>query len=147
LGRVGRGLALLSIVFNLFAPWLALDVVEAAPAAPTAASSTATSTTATTADSGPKVRLLVKFKASASSADVDAAVQAADGTKTRSISQLRTPVIEVPASAKDRVLAALAKNGQVERATATVKLKKATEPNDPGYAQQWSLPKIAWDQD
>jgi hypothetical protein len=92
------------------------------------------------------VRLLVKFKPGVSNADVSSAVHAAGGQISRSHPQIRTHVITVPASAKDQVLAALARNPFVERAAAAVKLTKAGSPDDPGYVQQWALSKIAWDQ-
>jgi subtilisin family serine protease len=34
----------------------------------------------------------------------------------------------------------------VERAAKAVTMKRAGAPDDPGYAQQWALPKIGWDQ-
>src|SRR5439155_23802296 len=38
-----------------------------------------------------------------------------------------------------------AKHASVERAAPAVRLAAAGTPNDPLYAQQWALPKIAWD--
>jgi thermitase len=92
------------------------------------------------------VPLLVKFKASAKNSDIDAALRANGGQSVRALSQIRTHVIAVSANARDRILAAYARHPSVERATAAVKLKKSDAPNDPNYAQQWALPKIAWDQ-
>ena len=92
------------------------------------------------------VSLLVKFKASASAADINAAVHGLGGSTARSFDQLRTRVITVPAGAADRILAAFATHPLVEHAAATVRVRKAGDPSDPSYAQQWALPKIAWDQ-
>src|SRR5436305_15131853 len=90
--------------------------------------------------------LLVKFKGSASSTDIANAVHGSGGTDVRDLKQLHIHVINVPAAARDRVLAAFAHHPAVERADAAVQLGKASIPNDPGYAQQWALPRIAWDQ-
>ena len=93
---------------------------------------------------GPTVPILVKFKSSATSADIDTAIRGNGGQNVRSLNQIRTRVVNVPANARDRIIAALAKHPSVERASAVITLKKAGTPNDPGYAQQWALPKIAW---
>src|SRR5207248_11198303 len=79
-------------------------------------------------------------------ADADAAVASTGGKTARHLTSLRTQVIEVPAADRDRVLAAYSRLPNVERATPAVKLSKAGTPSDPGYAQQWALPKIGWDQ-
>ena len=92
------------------------------------------------------VPIIVKFKASATAADVDAAIKGNGGTRGHSFDKLRTHVVHVPAAARDAVMAALAKHPQVERVNAAIKLAKAGDPNDTGYAQQWALPKIAWNQ-
>jgi subtilisin family serine protease len=49
------------------------------------------------------------------------------------------------ANARDRILEAYKKNPSVERANGAIKLQVAGIPDDPKYAQQWALPKIAWD--
>jgi VCBS repeat-containing protein len=72
-------------------------------------------------------------------------VRGAGGQTARDHSQIRTRVINVPAQARDRILAAYQANAAVERATAAITLSKATTPNDPSYAQQWALPKVGWD--
>ncbi|HSW95203.1 MAG TPA: S8 family serine peptidase, partial [Patescibacteria group bacterium] len=94
---------------------------------------------------GPTVSLLVKFKASATAGDIDAAVRGSGGSTARSFNQLRTRVITVPAGAADRILAAFAHLSTVEHAAAAVTMSKAGDPSDPSYAQQWALPKIQWD--
>ena len=55
---------------------------------------------------GPTVSLLVKFKSSASAADIESAVRGSGGSTARSFDQLRTRVITVPAGATTALLAA-----------------------------------------
>ena len=88
------------------------------------------------------VPILVKFKAGATSADIDAAVKTNGGQRGRGFDKIRTHVINVPAGARDRILAAFQHQANVERATAAIKLSRAGSPDDPGYAQQWALPKM-----
>src|SRR3989442_3168416 len=93
-----------------------------------------------------QVPLLVKFKPGASDADTKAAVDTVGGVVTNTLKQIRTKVIYVSPEARDRILGAYQHHPSVERATAAIKLSKAGTPSDPDYAQQWALPKIAWDQ-
>ena len=51
------------------------------------------------------VPIIIKFKASANSADINDAVGESGGTSKRDHSQIRTRVIEVPAGARDQILA------------------------------------------
>jgi hypothetical protein len=108
---------------------------------------------------GDTVQIIVKFKASdditAFAAAVQgsdnitpiaAAIQASGGRGLRDLPQLRTRVISVPANAAENVLAAFARDPSVERATKAIKFHQAGTPDDPGYTQQWALPRIAWDQ-
>ena len=104
---------------------------------------------ATPTDNGssqPLVPVLIKFHSNASAADIDDAIHGNGGIVTNDLKQIRTKVVHVPANARDRILAALAKHPAVERATAPIKLSRAGTPSDPAYSQQWALPKIAWDQ-
>ena len=56
------------------------------------------------------VPIIVKFKASAKNADIDDAVGKSGGTSKRDHSQIRTRVIEVPAGARDQILANYARH-------------------------------------
>jgi subtilisin family serine protease len=136
--RLATATTALCLVVSLLAPMLALAPLAAAPAdpAPDAAATPA----------GATARLLVKFKPQASDSDVAAAIAAAGGKLVRSLPRLRTHVVEVPAGAKAQALATLAARGLVERAAPTIRLSRAGAPSDPDYAQQWALPRIAWDQ-
>ena len=88
----------------------------------------------------------MKFKGGATSAAIDAAIASLGGDLVRDLPQIRTRVIAVPASERASTHAAkYAKHASVERAAPAVQLEAAGAPNDPGYAQQWALPKIAWD--
>src|SRR5512142_1181858 len=64
----------------------------------------------------PDAPLLVKFKASATAADVKAAIAESGGQSVRELQQIRTRVVSVPAAEADKVLAAFAKHPSVERA-------------------------------
>jgi len=109
------------------------------------ATATPTPTAGPSTQTGPTVPIIVKFKAGTNAAAMDATVGTAGGKTVRTHSQIRTRVINVPAAERDTILAAFKKQGNVERATAAIKLGKASGPNDPAYPQQWALPKIAWD--
>ncbi|MDP9264709.1 MAG: Ig-like domain-containing protein [Chloroflexota bacterium] len=91
------------------------------------------------------VPILVKFAPSATAQQVDDASRTGGGTVARDLGQIRTRVINVPAAARDQILATLAVHAGVERAAAAIKVAKSGDPNDAGYSQQWALPKIAWD--
>jgi len=92
------------------------------------------------------VEIIIKFKASATSEDMDVATRDSGGVVLRDIPQLRTRVIQVPASDGEQVLAALVQNPSVQRAAMAVRVTSAGTPNDSEYREQWALPKIAWDQ-
>jgi len=109
------------------------------------ATATPTPTAGPSTQTGPTVPIIVKFKAGTNAAAMDATVGTAGGKTVRTHSQIRTRVINVPAAERDTILAAFKNHGNVERATAAIKLGKASGPNDPAYPQQWALPKIAWD--
>jgi len=104
-----------------------------------------TPTGASQAQAG-KVQIIVKFTPGANSAAKDGAIHGVGGVSLRDLPQIRTRVMSVPANAVDQVLAALAKNSNIERAATTITVGVAGTPDDPGYAEQWALPKIAWDQ-
>src|SRR5438094_7700128 len=101
-----------------------------APASLTHTASAAQPPNSPTNDSGPSVPILVKFKATATAADIDSAIKGSGGQKARQFDKLRTHVLNVPAAARDSIMAALAKRAGVERVNAAVKLSKAGDPND-----------------
>src|SRR2546428_4040844 len=115
-------------------------------AAPTSSPSAAPTSSPTAAPSSDRELILVKFKGGATSAAIDAAIASLGGDSVRDLPQIRTRVIAVPASERASTHAAkYAKHASVERAAPAVQLAAAGAPNDPGYAQQWALPKISWD--
>jgi subtilisin family serine protease len=141
LSRAWSGIATLAIVFNLALP------VAAVPIA--AAEALSTSTTAPSASplpSGPTELILVQFKSTATQSDINTTLNAAGGQVARDLSQIHTRVIRVPSAARAAILAAYARHPSVAHADPTIKLSQASIPNDPGYGQQWALPKIGWDQ-
>src|SRR5437899_472563 len=120
-------------------PWQAAAFVLVPSSAPAVESPSASVATAAL------VPILVKFKGSANPADADAVTRDSGGEVVRDLAQIRTRVLNVPAAARDAILAKYRGHSAVERATAAIQLRKAGDPNDPAYAQQWSLQKIAWD--
>ncbi|EHP83704.1 peptidase S8 and S53 subtilisin kexin sedolisin, partial [Geobacter metallireducens RCH3] len=65
------------------------------------------------------------------------------------IAPIRVKRIKVPAAARAKVKAALAKNPHVTFVEENYLAEQTMVPNDPSYASQWHLPKIAapagWD--
>ncbi|TMG48145.1 MAG: hypothetical protein E6H91_06955, partial [Chloroflexi bacterium] len=137
--RVARRATILALVISMAMPWQAAAFVLAPSSAPAVESSSTSPATATL------VPILVKFRGSANPADADAATRDAGGDVVRDLAQIRTRVVNVSAAARDAILAKYRGHPAVERASAAIQLRKAGDPNDPSYAQQWSLPKIAWD--
>ena len=133
--------ALVAVAMLLQQLVLVVPAVGAAPDAQQAAAAAAG------APNGPTIRLLVKFKSGTTTAQADSAIKGAGGTSQRSLNQIRTRVIEVPAAAEQGILAAYKASPVVERAAAEVtSFGTAGTPDDPAYAQQWALPQIGWDQ-
>ena len=89
--------------------------------------------------------ILVTFRPWATAADKDAVGRAAGGRIKHDLGRIRTRVTKVPAAAKASILSAYARSSSVERAAPAIKLGRASVPDDPGYPQQWALPKIGWD--
>ncbi|CAG0966814.1 serine protease [Planctomycetaceae bacterium] len=93
--------------------------------------------------------LLVQFKAGAHKAGSDSVLKGAGAAEAEEIPQLRIKRIKVPAAARDKVKAALAKNPNVSFVEENYLAEPTTIPNDPSFASQWHLPKIAapagWD--
>ena len=92
------------------------------------------------------VQIIVKFKPSATSSGIAAAIKSAGGGKHRDLNQIRTRIITVPANAVDKVMKTLAKRADVERVSGTVVMHEAGTPDDTLYTEQWALSKIGWDQ-
>src|SRR6266550_2626957 len=127
-GRIRRPLgaiAVWTVVFSLVATPISAGSPLEAPAA--------------------DAQLIVKFKETLTDADIDAAIGALGGDVMRDLPQLRTRVVSLPGQAIEAVTAAYAHHPGVERVAPAIKLEQAGAPNDPGYAQQWALPKIGWD--
>ena len=94
----------------------------------------------------PAVRYIVKYAQGTGSAAGATEAGRAGAETLRSNSTLRTGVVSVPARNKDAVLRALRANPKVQSVTTDTPRALAAAPNDTGYAQQWALPKVGWDQ-
>lgn len=93
--------------------------------------------------------LLVQFKAGVSTADSDKALKAAGAKEAEEVPRIRVKRIKVPAAARTKVKAAMAKNPRVSFVEENYLAEPTLTPNDTSYASQWHLPKIAaptgWD--
>ena len=87
----------------------------------------------------------MKLASGLSSSEQDAVIARDGGTETKSIAPLRLHVVDVPTSDADATFANYQNDPQVTR----VELDKTREagaiPSDPGYASQWALQRIGWD--
>ena len=104
-----------------------LPLMQVVTTTGTAAADTVTNQSTPTQGQPATVPILVKFKASASAADIDAAIKGNGGQDVRALNQIRTHVINVPANAADSVVAAFARHAPVEHAAAAVKMTKQRE--------------------
>jgi len=93
--------------------------------------------------------LIVQFKAGVHKAGSDSVLKGAGAAEAEEIPQLRVKRIKVPAAARDKIKAALAKNPNVSFVEENYLAEPLATPNDPSYVSQWHLPKIAapagWD--
>jgi subtilase family protein/Calx-beta domain-containing protein/fervidolysin-like protein len=144
------GIATWATVFALVAALTTVAGVTPAAAAATAPSETGP---ALAAPSGPssastatsKTPVIVKLKGFVTGAEADAMLGALGGEFVRDLPQLHTRVLNVPSDALAAVVTAYGRHPAVERAAAAVSMEQAGAPNDPGYPQQWALPKVSWD--
>ncbi|HET9346063.1 MAG TPA: S8 family serine peptidase, partial [Candidatus Limnocylindrales bacterium] len=86
--------------------------------------------------------LIVTFAAGVSAADQAAAIDAAGATSTDTIAALRMHAIDASATARD----ALVTDPRIARVEPDRSRATEADPDDAGYASQWSLPRIGWDQ-
>ncbi|HEY2353852.1 MAG TPA: invasin domain 3-containing protein, partial [Gaiellaceae bacterium] len=126
------GWALLVVALALAAGFAVSIDRGSSSAAPVAISRTAAS------------NYLVTFSHGTSSSAQAAAIAAAGATRISSIAPLSMDTIKVPAGSEQHVLAALRANGNV----AGIALNRSRQSEgkvDPGYADQWNLPRVSWD--
>jgi thermitase len=95
-------------------------------------------------------RVLAKPSAKAKEAAVQQALKAAGAKEIGRIPQINVRILQVPAKAEAKVIAALAKNPNFEFAEPDYIAKVILTPNDPLYSTHlWHLPKVsaptAWD--
>src|SRR5713101_61705 len=96
--------------------------------------------------SGQPVPYIVTFAGGTSAADQLAEITAAGATDTGSIAPLNMHSITFPSDGAQAGTNALQTKGNVVRVEQDHSRDKAGTPNDPDYAQQWSLPRIGWNQ-
>ncbi|MFM8720255.1 MAG: S8 family serine peptidase, partial [Chthoniobacterales bacterium] len=95
-------------------------------------------------------RVLVKPADGADEAAVQGSLKAAGAREIGRVPQIGVRILQVPAQAEARVIAALSNNPNIEFAEPDYIANIILTPNDPYYsAYQWHLPKVsapsAWD--
>ena len=95
-------------------------------------------------------RVLAKVAAGASETGVATALRASGAREVGRVPQIGVRILQVPAQAEQRVIAALSRNPNFEFAEPDYIANIILTPNDPYYAAyQWHLPKVgaptAWD--
>ena len=99
------------------------------------------------APAGPTVTLLVKTKSGLSASDQSSTIASHGGNEVDSVSALRLHMVEVPAADALTALAAYEADANVaERLARQHAHRGYARATDPGYASQWALPQIGWDQ-
>ena len=96
--------------------------------------------------SGSRVGYIVTFRPGTSSVDAQAALAQTSAHVDAQVGPLRMYMVTFASEAAQRDVTTLTANSSVERVEADKKRDVAGTPNDPQYGDQWSLPKIGWDQ-
>ena len=96
--------------------------------------------------SGSRVGYIVTFRPGTSSVDAQAALAQTSAHVDAQVAPLRMYMVTFASEAAQRDVSTLTAHGSVERVEADKKRDVADTPNDPQYGDQWSLPKIGWDQ-
>jgi uncharacterized repeat protein (TIGR01451 family) len=109
-------------------------------------SSSTGSTSTTSAQTGSTVPYIVTFSGGTSSSDQTSEIAAAGATDVGDIAPLSMHSIDVPADSEAAVVAALQANANVAGVERDRSRETDAVPDDPGYADQWNLPLIGWDQ-
>ena len=112
----------------------------------TAPAPTTTSTPAPVPPTGPTATLLVKTASGLSATDQAATISSHGGYETSAISALRLHVVSVPAADAFGALSAYQSDPNVASVSVDDTRTVETAATDPGYSNQWALPKIGWDQ-
>jgi len=96
-----------------------------------------------------KGELLVKFKDDVSDSDQNTVLKGNGAKVAEEIKKIKVKRISVPEKAQDNVREALLKSGKFEFVENNGLAEGSLVPNDPNYARQWHLSKIAapaaWD--
>ncbi len=96
--------------------------------------------------SGAPVPYIVTFAGGTSGSAETSEIAAAGGTNTGSIPPLNMHSITFPSGGAQAGVSALEANSDVLRVEQDRSRDTAGAPDDPRYLQQWSLPRIGWDQ-
>jgi hypothetical protein len=94
----------------------------------------------------PTTTLIVKMANGLAQSQRQAAIERHGGTLKASISKLDLHIIEVPTVAADAITKNLKKDSAFARIEANTIRRWQGSPSDTMVSNQWSLPKVAWDQ-
>src|SRR5436190_9177809 len=151
-GALGESLSIVGTSTDTTASSASTTDTTSAPSDSTdtsSSSSTDTSSDSTSANnSAPApgmIPYIVTFKSGVSDAQQQADIADANGTAGDAISVLHMYSLSFPAGEDSADAQTLAANSDVASVTADLSRDTATAPNDPRYADQWSLPQIGWD--
>ena len=122
------------------------DTTTTTPASDTTSTTSPAPVPAVAAPAGPTVTLLVKTKSGLSASDQSTTIASHGGNEVDSVSALRLHMVEVPATDALTALAAYEGDANVASVSLDNTRTAGTAATDPGYASQWALPQIGWDQ-
>ena len=100
---------------------------------------------ATSSGSPTTVRLIVRTQAVPTAATAAALVGRGGGVQKRILPSVRALVVEVPTASAKAAQATYRGLSGVTSVEQDHARKAAAVPDDPGYPDQWALPKIGWD--
>ncbi|MDP9270897.1 MAG: S8 family serine peptidase, partial [Chloroflexota bacterium] len=89
---------------------------------------------------------IVTFKATSTSAEQQAALAAANATLDSAVPQLRMAFVSIPSATAFDDVSSLQSSAAVASVEADKTRVVEAAPSDTSYPDQWSLPKIGWDQ-
>ena len=122
------------------------DTTTTTPASDTTSTTSPAPVPTVAAPAGPTVTLLVKTKSGLSASDQSSTIASHGGNEVDSVSALHLHMVEVPAPDALTALAAYEGDANVASVSLDNTRTAGTAATDPGYASQWALPQIGWDQ-
>ncbi|HEX4655551.1 MAG TPA: S8 family serine peptidase, partial [Mycobacteriales bacterium] len=113
---------------------------------PLGSTSSGATDTGTSSQTASTVPYIVTFASGTSSDQQTSEIAAAGATDTGAIAPLSMHAIDVPSDSEQTVVSALQSDADVADVERDHSRDTADGPNDPGYADQWNLPMVGWNQ-